>query len=152
MRFRAKLMRYCDLSWSALTEIKSWLKRSRGLRDGFTVESFSNPKLQVISATNEDGQTMAHCLIEPAYLFSAYLVHPDLKDIAEQTDVGNAVDAALSHQAQKDGVTRLLMVLPDSHRSEPDERWVRVIEKKVPQIAAIQAMGSYTQSPATYFN
>jgi hypothetical protein len=72
MRFRAKLLRYCDLSWAALTEIKSWFKQ-QGLRDGFDVESFNNPKLQVISATNEDGQTMVHCLIEPCYMFSAYL-------------------------------------------------------------------------------
>jgi hypothetical protein len=76
-----------------------------------------------------------------------------LKGKPEQTDAGNALDTALSHQAQMDGVTKLLMVLPHSHPSVPDERWVRIIEKKVPQIAAIQAMGSYTQSPAThYFN
>jgi hypothetical protein len=152
MRFRAKLMRYCDLSWSALTEIKSWLKRSRGLRDGFTVVSFNNPKLQVISATNEDGQTMVHCLIEPCYMFSAYLSHPDLKDKPEETDAGNAIDAALYHQAQMDGVTRLLMVLPDSHRSEPNERWVRIVEKKVPQIATTQGVGCIAPSPAVFVN
>ena len=151
MRFRAKLMRYCDLSWKSLTEIKLWWKRSRGLRDGFDVESFNNPKLQVISATNEDGQTMVHCLIEPCYMFSAYLSHPDFKGKPEQTDAGNAMDAALSHQAQMDGVTKLLMVLPHSHPSVPDERWVRIIEKKVPQIAAIQAMGCPTQ-PFAFIN
>ena len=150
MNLKATLLRYCDLSWKSLTEIKSWFKRS-GARDGFNVESFNNPKLQVISATNEDGQTVAHCLVESCYLFSAYLTNPEFKGEPEQQQAGNVIDGALAHLAQREGITKLLIVLPDSFPSQPEERWVRTVERKVPQIAAIQAMGSFTQLPATRF-
>ena len=145
---KATLLKYHDLSWNTLTEIKKWFGQSSRSRDGFTMDSFvNNRKLQVATATNSVGQNIAHCLIEPCYMFSAYVLNPEATEI-EQRRAGDVIDGALAHLAQKEGVQKLLLLLPDSYPSQPEEKWVRIVERQVPQIAAIQGMGCNTHSPA----
>jgi hypothetical protein len=65
---------------------------------------------------------------------------------------GDHTDAALAQMAQSEGVTRFLIVVPPNYPSTPNAKWVRIIERKVPQIAAMQSVDCAAQSATAYIN
>jgi hypothetical protein len=124
-----RLFKMFELGWSARAELKKWLHLATK-RDGFT--GFDNPSLEIASATNERGETVVHAAVEPCYLLSAYMPNPAITNVEEMKQAGDQIDAALAAKAQREGRSKLLILVPDSCPSFPDERWVRIIEREVP--------------------
>ena len=147
---KATVLKYSELSWSALTQIKAWFQRSPA-RNGFTLENFANnPSLKVAQAVNSVGQTIILTPIEPCYIIGAFLQDPDATSV-EMRRGCDSIDVEIARLAQREGITKFLIAIPDSHPSQPGERCVRVIERVVPQIAAVQ-VGCHTQSATAHVN
>ena len=125
-----RLFKFFEMSWQTRAEVKKWMQGGKK-RDGFSTESFTNPHLEVATATNSDGQSVTHVAVEPCYLLSAYFPNPDSNPI-EQQDAGYAIDGALARKASAQGVSKLLIVVPESYPQGPDDHWVRIIEREVP--------------------
>ena len=140
----ARIFKYSDLSWSALTQIKSWFQRSSA-REGFTLERFNNPSLRVAQAVNSVGQTICLTPIESCYVIGAYITNPEATSV-ELPQAGDAVDREIERLAQREGVTKFLIAIPDCRPSEPGEKWIRVVEREVPQPVV---MGGILRAQAT---
>jgi hypothetical protein len=141
MNFRAALLRYAELSRSALTQLMSW-GRGRGLNH--------NPSTQVATATNANGEVVCHCTIEPCYMVAS--APNPLASEQDRYLAGEVIEDALVSHAQLKGMSRMLIVVPDGFPSEPEERWIRIVERKVPQIAVMHGVGCFAPSPAAYIN
>jgi hypothetical protein len=88
-------------------------------------------KGKVATATNQHGEVVATSSIENCYLVVPKTAATSMKDCY---DAGVALEEALLTHAQLKGVTRLLIVLPDGFPPDPQERLIRVVERKVPQL------------------
>ena len=145
-----RIFKYSDLSWSALTQIKSWFQRSSA-REGFTLESFNNnPSMRVAQAVNSVGQTICLTPIESCYLVGAYIHNPEATSV-EIPLAGDAIDRELASLAQREGVTKFLIALPDSHPSEPGEKWIRVVQREVLQPVVMGGV-SCARASTAYLN
>jgi len=129
---RCKVFKFCELSWSALAQLKRWFNGSAN-RDGFTLSSLE-PNLKVAEAVNSAGQVVLLCPIEQCFIVSGYVHNPDATS-GELQQAGNAIDRELARLAAREGITRFLVTIPDGRPHEPGERWVRVVERRVPQTA-----------------
>src|SRR5579884_2220093 len=127
----ARIFKFCELSWPDLCSIKRWFNSSAA-RAGFSLESFNNPSLRVAKAVNSVGQTICLTPIESCYVVGAFIQNPQATSV-EMQKAGNAVDVELARFAQCEGVKKFLIALPDSHPCEKGERWIRVVERSVPQ-------------------
>jgi hypothetical protein len=131
-----RIFKMADLSWDAMVKIKRWF-RPDVVRETLTLDSLSNnPSLKVAEVTNSVGQTVSFCVIEPTFVVSP-IVNPKAT-VIETGKAGDFADRALTSMAQHEGMTRFLIVCPPDYPSQPDERWVRIIERKVPNISAMQ--------------
>jgi len=145
----ARIFKFFELSWPARTELKQWMNEGT-CRDGFCAESFDNPSLVIATATNEQGQTIAHAAVEPCYMVNSFL-NPELLDEKLQSLAGDQIDAALSHRAAQNGISKLLLVVPDFVPHQPDERSVRVIEREV-SLPVTSHLRCYTSNRVPYIN
>ena len=144
----ARIFKYADLSWKDLTNIKRWFTREEA-RCGFTLETLT-PSMRVVKVENSVDETICLTPIESCYVVGAYIQNPEATSV-EAPKAGDAIDRALASLAQREGVTKFLIAIPDSHPSQPGERWIRVLERTVPQIAATQ-VGCPTHSPTAHSN
>jgi hypothetical protein len=138
-----RIFRYSDLSWKDLTNIKRWFKRDEA-RNGFSLDSF-NPSIRVARVENSVGQTVCFTAIENCYVVGAY-IHNPCATSGELGRGGDAVDCAVSTLAQREGVSKFLIALPDHFPSEPGEKWIRVVEREVQQSVI---MGGIPRSQAS---
>ena len=145
----ARIFKYSDLSWKDLTNIKRWFRRDAA-RNGFSLESFNNPSLRVAQAVNSVGQTICLTPIESCYLVGAYIHNPEATSV-EIPQAGDSIDLELSRLAQREGITKFLIALPDSHPSEQGERWIRIVERQVPQPVVMGGVSS-TQANTAQVN
>ena len=127
---RARIFKFADLSWKDLTNIKRWFRQDQA-RYGFSLENF-NPSMRVAKAENSVGQTICMTPIEVCYVVSAYIQNPEATSV-EVPKAGDEIDRQLAFLGQREGVTKFLIALPDSHPSQPGEKWIRVVEREVPQ-------------------
>jgi hypothetical protein len=140
---KTSIFTLADLSWDTLAKIKRWF-RPDITRHGFALQSFdNNASLKVVEVHNSVGQTVALCPIEPCFLVNMIL-NPEATRI-EIGVAGNNVDRGLELIAQQEGMTRFLIVCPPDYPSQPDEKWVRVVERQVPQVAAMQCTNHPSQ-------
>jgi hypothetical protein len=126
----ARIFKYCELSWSDLCNIKRWFQPSAA-REGFTLDSL-NPSMKVAKVVNSVGQTLAFCPIESCYLVGAFIQNPEATSV-EIGRGGDFIDLEIAKLAQREGVSKFVIVLPTSVPSQPGERWIRIIERQVPQ-------------------
>lgn len=134
--FKATVRKWANLPYADLCNFFSWLDFNKS-----NVE-FNNQNLLVASATNERGETVCYTTAEPIFLVNAYSVSPSSTP-EEAQQGGDAIDITLAGEARKAGVNRLLIVVPADTPHQPGEKWLRVIERKVPQetITAQQRIG-----------
>lgn len=147
----ARIFKYCELSWPALTELKAWLRKSTTFNT-FDMSMFANPALRVATATDASGNTIAYCPVESCFLISAYAVNPKATE-AEATLAGDEIDAMLESEGQRAGISKCLIVLPPNHPGLPlDEfREVRVYERRIPLGVRSGGIPCYNQTQATHF-
>jgi hypothetical protein len=131
---RARIFKYCDISWKDLCNLKAWSKRSASF-NSFPPENFSNPNLKVAVATDSDGEVVCMTPIETCFMVSAFLVSPNATP-EEAAIAGDSIDAALAASATRAGVSKMLIVLPDHIKFQGkdfgDFRTVRVYERNFP--------------------
>ncbi len=70
---------------------------------------------------------------------------------AEIRKAGDAIDQELETQGQMAGVSKLLIVLPERHPREPDEKWLRVIERTIAPPVVLGRVGFYQSTSAVKF-
>ncbi|HWO32396.1 MAG TPA: hypothetical protein VNO32_26675, partial [Candidatus Acidoferrum sp.] len=100
----------------------------------------------------EQGEVICYTPIETVFMVSAYAVSPTAT-AAEAQRAGDVIDAAVAHQAQLAGVSKMLLVVPATHPDLPEGEWkqVRVFERKIPQSVAIQRIGCYNPIPVVKY-
>lgn len=135
---KATLLKYCEMTREALTQLKSWLQR---FPNGFDVENFHNPTLKIAQSTNAVGQVVCYCAVEPAYVITSLATNPQATEIEVRT-AGDYIEGSIAREAQLTGATKLLLVVPDTLPSQPDEKWIRIVERKIiPRTLAMQGIG-----------
>lgn len=148
LQLKAALMRFCDFSWESLAEMKRWMQR---IPNDFDVEKFNNPSLRIAQATNGIGETVCYCTIEKAYVIGSLAYNPGATAIEMQA-AGAHIEAALAHQAQQNGESTLLMVVPDNLPSMPGERFIRVVERTIAPLVTIHGIGSSVSNARSLSN
>lgn len=146
----ARIFKLCEMGWKDLTKLKAWSKLSASFND-IAPETFNNPSLCIASATNSVGETVCYCPIETVFMVSAYALSPTATP-AEAHEAGDRIDAEIEKLAQRNGVSKCLICVPEGCSNLPEGEWKRVsvYERKIPQSIA---MGSeqFTPSHATRF-
>lgn len=147
---RAHLSKYCDLSWKELTLLKAWMKLSKSF-NSFSPESFSSPSLRIAIATNEQRQPIAFCPVETILMVSAYAVSPTVSPTEAQL-FGEAVDGEISLRAQQQGISKILIVVPENQTELPGEyKTMRVYERIVPPTFNMHGLGCSHPLQATQY-
>jgi hypothetical protein len=146
MSIRATLLRFCELSWQARTELKAWLQKDADK------ECFSNPTtLRVASAQNAGGQAVSYCLVEQAFVVSGFAVNqnatPDEAQLA-----GDSITMKLEDEATRAGASKLLLVVPRGCPA-PGGEWkeLKVYERRIAQAVALGGVACATSSQATRY-
>jgi hypothetical protein len=110
-----------------------------------------NPNLLIAKAEDSRGETIAFVGAEPILLVDSYTFNPAI-DPSRTALAGDAIDAALAQQA---GVNRLWIVVPDKAPTMKDEKFIRVLERKVYQqpVTTVQRVGyGNSQSSVGFLN
>jgi len=145
----ARIVKYADLSWKDLTNIKRWFQRE-ATREGFTLDSL-NPSMKIAKATNSVGQTIAFCPIENCFVIGAFIQDP-LATSVELGKAGDCIDAEVTRLAQREGVTKCFIALPDNVPTQPGERSIRVIERQITRPITTGGVISNAQSTCAQLN
>lgn len=148
---KARILKYCEMGWKELALLKRWMKHSTTFNT-FDPEAFSSPSLRVAVGTNEQGDPIVFCPIESVLMVSAYAVSPSLSP-AEAQRAGDVLDAAIAREAQRAGVSKLLLVLPKDYPVLPDSEWreVRVYERQIAQPLAMSGVDCSSTSAVNKF-
>lgn len=149
---KARILKYCDLSNADLIWIKRWMKQSASFSK-FDMDAFTSPSLQFATATTEGGEPLAYCPIERVFMVSAYAVSPTITPSQAQK-VGDILDAAMAHAAQREGVSKFLLIVPKDHPALPEEEFseVRMYVRKIPQSVLNGGVAYQATSAAKCFN
>ena len=91
-----------------------------------------NPNLLVATATDENSIPAAYCTIDPTWIVNGYVFRPGLSD-EDAGHAGDAIYSSIEREAKVRGVGKVLLVLPNELPTQPDEKFLRVIELKLPQ-------------------
>ncbi len=119
--FKATVRRLTELPWEDFCNLFSWPCKSTLQAD--------NPHRLIAKAANERGETLAYVAAEPILLVDSYVLNPNSNGEDDQK-VGDAIDSAL---AQRAGVNRILVVIPNDAPPIEGEKFLRVCERKVYQ-------------------
>ncbi len=141
-KFKATVQKLADLSLPDLRDLFSWPSNS-------TIQA-DNPSLLIAKAANERGEVVAYVTAEPILLVNGFVLNPQSNPEDDQK-AGDAIDSAL---AQRVGVNRLWIVVPDEAPIMKGEKFIRVLERKVYQpVTVTQRLGcSNFQSSAGFLN
>jgi hypothetical protein len=149
---KATIFKYFELSWPSRIQLKSWLTVSKSFND-FDAENFNSPTLRIAKATNEQGKPVVFVPFETVFLLSAYAVSPQATPIEAQR-AGDEIDREIAVQAQRNGISKMLLVLPRDSPALPKGEWreVRVYERKIPNAVNLHGVGCSTPSLPQYIN
>jgi hypothetical protein len=143
-KFKATVRKLADLSWPDLRDLFTWPS------GGSTIQA-DNPNLLIAKAANERGEVVAYVTAEPILLVDSYTFNP-ASDPSDTARAGDAIDNAL---AQTAGVSRMWVVIPNEAPTMKDEKFIRVLERKVyqqPVNTTQRAAYSNPQSSVAFLN
>lgn len=151
----ARILRWCEMSWDARTQLKVWLQKSKTF-SSFDMDNFSSPSLRVACATDSQGAAICYCPIEQILMVRSFAVNPKATE-AEATMAGNQLDQQIERLAQMNNISKLLLVLPKDHPALQDDEWgdfkeCKIYERKIPPAIGFNGVGCPTPSPAQYIN
>jgi hypothetical protein len=133
---KVRLFKYSEMSLSALTQFKAWINRNE-----FDLESFGASSLRVATAKNASNRAICHVPIETVFLVSSSAVNPKTTEV-EARVAGDIIDSYIEREGQQAGIRKCLIVVPPCQPSFPEERWIRVIERSIPQTINTVGLGS----------
>ena len=141
--FKATVRKLADLPWEDLRDLFSWPR-------GSTIQA-ENPNLLIAKAVDQTGQVAAYVTAEPILLVDSFVLSPKSSE-ADSQRAGDAIDKAL---AEKAGVQRMWVVIPDEAPTMEGEKVIRVYERRVYQpVASTQRRGccELKQQPTAFLN
>jgi hypothetical protein len=145
---KSQILKYCELSWEALTHFKAFLGWSTFCK--FDVAELTTPSLHIATAVNKQGVPMAFCPIENILLVS-YALNPNATK-EEAGRAGDAVDTEVAKYAQRLGVSKAMIVLPEGVTIPDDEgETIRVHIRKIP-VSPVIGVGLPAPSTAAWLN
>jgi hypothetical protein len=106
-----------------MRDLFSWPTKSKIQAD--------NPNLLIAKAANESGEVVAYLTAEPVLLVDGFVLNPN-SDPIDLQKAGDVIDSAL---AQRAGVNRMWVVIPDGAPIMENEKFIRVHERKIYQPA-----------------
>jgi len=141
-KFKATVRKLADLPWEDLKNLFSWPSGGSPLQA-------DNPNLLIAKAANERGEVIAYVTAESVLLIDGYTFNP-ASDPSETPQAGDAIDKVLAEHA---GVQRIFVVIPDEAPIMKDEKFLRVLERKVYQqpVNAAQRVGCRNVQPTVQF-
>jgi|HubBroStandDraft_6_1064221.scaffolds.fasta_scaffold140617_2 hypothetical protein len=142
---KAKLFRLWEMSWADLTWLKAWAAFSN-----FDLENINSLSAKFAVATDADGGTLCITPIEQVYLVRCFAVRRNVSP-EEACFAGDIMDAEIARQAEMNGISRLIIEVPACHPSLPDEKWIRIVERKIPQSIATGGAGYNSSTAAMKF-
>jgi hypothetical protein len=122
--FKSRLRKWADLTHEDFFKLIGWSP---------TKLEFDNRTL--VASASRDGETLAYVAAQPVFIVSSYALNPETTPTDLQ-NCGNAIDSALLTEAQRVGIGKLWIELPEDAPPQPDEKTIRVIERSIPQAAA----------------
>ena len=125
-KFKTTLKRLADISVTDFFNLLNWSDSSI---DG------SNPTLLVASAADEKGPA-AYTTLEQTFIVNGYAFRPQLSDEAAGS-AGDSIYSTIEREAKARGVGKVLIVLPAEVPAQRDEKYLRVIELKLPQTTSV---------------
>jgi len=143
MTFKATLQKLTELPWNKFKELFTW--PSKGLIQA------DNPALKVARVTKEDGEVVLYATCERVLLVDSYVCNPHCVE-SEASQASVVLDTTIKSEAEQTGIARILIVLPDETPSVPDEKFIRVVERKVPQRITTQQTFESMDSPSAFIN
>jgi hypothetical protein len=128
---KATLLRMSELSWESLTKLKAWMKMSASF-NSFDGENFNSPSLKIAQASDANGTPVVFCPVETCFLVSAYAVSPNVTPLEAQ-HAGDVIDAEIARHAQRNGISKMLIVVPKDYPALQDGEWkeFRVYERRI---------------------
>lgn len=141
-KIKATLLRFKDLSWRDMCQLKSWSKRP------FDVENLTSPSTRIAQATNGRGETVCYANVEAVMVVSGYAVNflatPEDAQIA-----GDSIDKEIARAAQLAGISKVLILVPEDCPTDGEFKTIRVYERAVPQNTSLD-FGYPSQAQATH--
>ena len=92
------------------------------------------------------GETIAFMAAEPVFVVTNYALKPGTA-VSDLEKAGDSIDAAIVLEAQRVGVGRLLIALPEGCPKMPDEKSFRFVERKVPHVVTPSKQQSLERLP-----
>jgi hypothetical protein len=120
--FKTTVKKLSELRCSDLRDLFTWPS------GGSTIQA-DNPNVLIAKAANESGETVAFVSAEPVLLVNSFVLNPESNPIESQR-AGNEIDRALAERA---GVQRMWVVIPQDAPAMQGEKFIRVYERKVYQ-------------------
>jgi hypothetical protein len=140
--FKAVVKKISELPWEDFRNLLGWPAFGSTLQD-------DNPHLLIAKAVDPDGDVCAYVSAEPILLVDGYVFNPNSTPSNSQK-AGNVIDIAL---AQKAGVQRMFVRIPDGAPRMKGERLLRVFERKVSQpVADAQPIVDCSTSHTVWLN
>jgi hypothetical protein len=99
-------------------------------------------------ATDAQNNPIVLVPVENILMVGNYIVDPTT-DRETAIAAGDMLDTAIAELAAGRQITRILIEVPASMERQPDEKWLRVIERPVSQV--VTSLSNYQQLPATPF-
>ena len=143
-KFKATLKRWAGITTEDFLNLLNW---------GDSTIDVSNRTLLVASANDEKGAA-AYTTIEPTWILKGFTFRPRLTD-ADAGKAGDSIYSTLARCAPAHGVGKILIVLPSEVPTQPDEKYLRVIELKLPQTVSVTChaeQARYVEHPITLPN
>ena len=123
---KATVRKLADLPWPDFKNLFTWPCKSNLQAD--------NPNLLVAKATNGDGEVVCYVAAESILLVDGYVFNP--RCTPEESEM--AGENFYIAFAQREGVSKMWMRIPDGTPPVKGEKLIRVIEENVPQPVTIQ--------------
>jgi hypothetical protein len=142
---KARLFRYSEMSLTALSQFKAWINRGE-----FDLDNFNASSLRVFTAKNGANRVICHTPLETVFLISSSALNPLATEVEAQA-AGDLIDSHIESEGQKAGISKCLIVVPPCQPSFPEERWIRVIERSIPQTINAEGLGSHHSSSVAKF-
>ena len=142
-KFKATIHKLTELPWEDFKNLFTWPSC------GSTLQA-DNANLLVAKVTSQNGEAVAYVTAEPILLVDSYVLNTQ-RTPSDDEQAGEEIDTAL---AQRAGVNRLWVVIPNGAPPMKGEKCIRVFERKAPQpINHSQSSDScYVEQRSAYLN
>lgn len=146
---KTTLLKLCEMSWASRTQLKSWMVY-RAPFNSFDPETFADSSLRIASATDDQGTPICFATIENVLIVRVPAVNPQATQ-NEKKQAGELLDARIAFEAQKQGIQKVLVVIPTDQLVLPEDKTMHFYERKVPQTFNMHGLGCSHPLQATQY-